>query len=149
MSYLSEVDLGLVDRLHDKSFRKKFFKIVAQESIASQIRFLREMRNMRQQDLAKETGMKQSAVSRIEKADYSSWTFNTLMRVGEALDARVRVVIEPYEEVIKDLQGKNGGALSLVSSSNRYEQPSKPSTESNLGLGLLSQFNYGQEAIRA
>lgn len=146
-SYLSEVDLGLVERLLDPKFRKKFFRTIAQESIASQIRFLREKREMTQTDLAKETGMKQSAISRIEKADYSSWNFNTLMRVGDALDARVRVTIEPYEDVIKDLQYKKGGLLSLASSSNKsYEQPNSCGpTKGPFGLEIQSQNQYAQQ----
>ena len=44
--------------------------------------------------------MMQSAVSRIEQADYSGWSFNTLFRVADALEARLTVSFEPVENVI-------------------------------------------------
>ena len=45
--------------------------------------------------------MKQSAISRIEQAEYSGWSFNTLLRVADALGARLRVTFEPAESVIE------------------------------------------------
>jgi hypothetical protein len=44
--------------------------------------------------------MQQSAVSRIEQADYSGWTFRTLLKVAFTLNARLRVSFEPLEDVI-------------------------------------------------
>jgi len=72
----------------------------AQEEVAQQILELRERRHFRQMDLARAAKMKQSAVSRLEKADYSAWTYKTLLRVAEALDAQLRVIFEAYEDVI-------------------------------------------------
>jgi transcriptional regulator with XRE-family HTH domain len=72
----------------------------AQEEIAQQIRQLRERQGLRQVDLAKKAKMKQSAVSRIEQAGYSAWTFKTLLRVADALDAQLRVVFEAADDVI-------------------------------------------------
>jgi len=44
--------------------------------------------------------MKQSAVSRIEQANYSGWNFKTLARIADSLDARLRIVLEASEDVI-------------------------------------------------
>lgn len=44
--------------------------------------------------------MGQPAVSRIEQASYSGWTYKTLARVAEKLNARLRIIYEPLEEVI-------------------------------------------------
>jgi len=65
----------------------------------SEIRQLREQSKLRQIDLAKKARLKQSAVSRIEQAGYSSWTLKTLLR-ADALDARLRVVFELSVDVI-------------------------------------------------
>jgi DNA-binding Xre family transcriptional regulator len=93
--------LNISKRLREnKAFRKRFFRRQAQDEIAMSIRSLREKRVMRQIDLAKKSGMKQSAISRIEQAGYSGWTFNTLLRVGSALDARLHLTLEPAETVI-------------------------------------------------
>jgi hypothetical protein len=53
--------------------------------------------------------MRQSAISRIEQAEYSSWTFNTLWRVADALEARVVIQIQPIEEAVLEF-GEHGRA---------------------------------------
>ena len=111
MLSVSHVNLDLADQLRDRDFRAEFFRLTAQETIASQIRFLRELRQMRQADLAEITNMKQSAISRIEKADYASWNYATLVRLAEALDARLRITFEPSEDVIRSLEGADSPGL--------------------------------------
>ncbi len=44
----------------------------------------------------------QPAISRVESADYQNWSFNTLRRIAEAMDARIRVIIEPAEDVLAE-----------------------------------------------
>lgn len=97
---LSVTKLNFAARLRNRVFRRRFFRNSAQEEVAQQIRELRRKLKMRQVDLAKAAHMKQSAVSRIEQADYSRWSFNTILRIADSLDARVRVLFEPADEVI-------------------------------------------------
>ena len=52
--------------------------------------------------------MKQSAVSRIEQASYSGWTFKTLLRVADALDAQVKVSFEAADDVIERYAHEKG-----------------------------------------
>lgn len=93
--------LGLAEKLKNPAFRSRFFRRNAQDEIAMQIRAMRERRGYtRQADFAKHAKMQQSAVSRIEHAEYAGWTFRTLLRVADALDARLKVVFEPVEDVI-------------------------------------------------
>ena len=118
MSYLSKVSFGLAEQLKDRAFRSRFFRTLAQDSIASQLRYLRELRGMRQADLAKAADTQQSVISRLEKSDYAGWGFNTLMKLGDALDARVTVSIEPAEEAVAkfedDAEAQNGSAAWVV-----------------------------------
>ena len=104
MSLLSPVRFRqrLAEKLRNVNYRRRFFRLRAQEDIAQQIRSLREKRALRQVDFAKKAKMKQSAVSRIEQASYSAWTFKTLLRVADALDAQVKVIFEAAEDVIED-----------------------------------------------
>lgn len=98
MSLTSPIKLNIAQKIEkDKDYRKKFFQRRTQDEIAMSIRGLRENRKMRQVDLAKKSDMKQSAISRIEQADYSAWSLTTLFRVADALEARLRVVFEPVE----------------------------------------------------
>ena len=101
MASISPVKLNIAKRLkEDKKYRERFFRGQIQDEIAMGIRSLRDKRQKRQIDLAKESGMKQSAISRIEQAEYSGWSFNTLLRIADTLDARLRVIFEPAEIVI-------------------------------------------------
>ncbi len=118
MKSISPVNLNIVKKLkEDKAFREDFFRGQAQDEIAMSLRSLREKRTMRQIDLAKKTKMKQSAISRIEQADYSGWTFNTLFRIAEALDARLRIIFEPIE-IVFSLYAENKATLSTQSEQN-------------------------------
>jgi len=101
MALIFPIKLRLAAKLRNKAFRTRFFRKRAQDEIALQIQEIRKKREKTQADLAKLCSMKQSAVSRIEQADYSAWNFKTLLRVAGALDARLRVVLEPAEDVIK------------------------------------------------
>lgn len=101
MKLLKSIDLALSKKLKDKGYRNAFFEEWANDEVAGQIRRLRNLRKLRQVDVAKETGMEQSAISRLEQSEYSRWNFTTLLRIAQALDARVRVTFEPAEDVIR------------------------------------------------
>jgi len=108
MLQISPIKLSIAKKLkEDKDYARRFFRRRAQSEIAMSIRELRDKRHMRQVDLATKSDMKQSAVSRIEQAEYSSWSLVTLFRVAEALDARLRVVFEPIENVIEQYEQKD------------------------------------------
>src|SRR5689334_1863701 len=100
----SSISLGLRELLRDPVRRNEFFKSITQDDIASQIRDLRKQRGLTQSAFAEKSEMKQSAVSRIEQAEYSSWSLTTLFRVAAALDARVRVILQPAEDAIKEYE---------------------------------------------
>lgn len=105
MPLISSIRLGILKRLkEDKGYRQRFFRGQAADEIAISIRSLREKRNEKQSELAKKAGMKQSAISRIEQADYFGWSFRTLFRVADALDARLRIVFEPIEVVLSSYE---------------------------------------------
>ena len=56
---------------------------------------------MRQVDVAEASGIKhQSVISRIERAAVSNWEFRTILRIAEALDARVQILFQPIEDAI-------------------------------------------------
>jgi hypothetical protein len=47
--------------------------------------------------------MKQPAISRSEQADYQNWNLNTLRIIAEAQDARIRVLIEAVEDILRTM----------------------------------------------
>ena len=72
--------------------------------IARQLIELRKRRGLNQQKLAELAGTGQPAISRAERANYRNWSFNTLRRLAEAMDARIRVIIEPAEDVLGEYE---------------------------------------------
>jgi transcriptional regulator with XRE-family HTH domain len=100
MTSLPSIELGLLRKLQDREYRQKFFLAEASAKIARQLVRLRKRRGLSQRDLATEVGMQQPRISQVERADYMNWSFNTLRRLAEAMDARIRVIIEASEDVL-------------------------------------------------
>lgn len=95
------IDAELAERLErDNAFRARYLRKWAQIQVASGIKTLRRKRGKRQAELAAVTGTGQSAISRIEKADYDGWTFKTLLNIAEKLDAQLDISFRPIEDVI-------------------------------------------------
>lgn len=100
MESINRIRLRLSEKLRNPAYFNKFFRQRARDEISGRIRELRELREMTQAQFAIESGMKQSAVSRIQDPDYSGWTFKTLQRTAETLGARLIVRFELKEETI-------------------------------------------------
>jgi transcriptional regulator with XRE-family HTH domain len=96
------IDLNLAESLQNRDFRQKFFVAETSAQIAAQLIALRKRRDLKQQEVAELIGTQQPAISRIEKADYQSWSFSILRKIADALDARIRVYIEPSEDIIHE-----------------------------------------------
>ena len=108
MDFLPSIDLDLARKLRDRETRRKFFIAEASAEIARQLVQLRKRRNLSQRRLASKVGMQQPRISQVERADYLNWSFNTLRRLAEAMDARIRVLIQPAEDVIGEYSAASG-----------------------------------------
>jgi predicted XRE-type DNA-binding protein len=97
---LPSIDLNLPQKMRDKGYRQRFFIAESSAEIARQLVRLRKRRSLSQSQLAKMADMAQPRISKVERADYRNWSFNTLRRLAEAMDARIRVVIEPAEDIL-------------------------------------------------
>ena len=101
MKLIKPIKLNLSKKLQDPEYFYKFFMGRCQDEIAHAVREMREKRERTQEELAGLAGMKQSAISRLEKSSYAKWNFQTLWRIAKVLKARWRLVLEPMEDVIK------------------------------------------------
>lgn len=81
---------------HDPEARRDYAELFGDSSIALQIKVLRLQRGLSQKELAERTGMKQSRISAMEQADYSSWSIKTLRRLAEAFDLALVVRFESF-----------------------------------------------------
>jgi transcriptional regulator with XRE-family HTH domain len=96
------IDLNLAQKLRNREYRQKFFLAESSAHIAEQLIALRKRRGLDQTQLAEMIGTQQPAISRVEKANYQNWSFNTLRKIADAEDARIRVSIQPTEDVLKE-----------------------------------------------
>jgi transcriptional regulator with XRE-family HTH domain len=119
------IDIGLPQKLKDHEYRKGYFLAEASARIAEQLTALRKRRQLNQKQVAELVGTHQPAISRAEKADYHSWSFNTLRGIADALDARIRVIIEPSEDVLHEYEDKadddvlNGDAVKAAEEASK------------------------------
>lgn len=116
MEQLKSIDLRLFEKLQDKEFRDSFFEQEFLDDNAFYLRALRKLRKLRQIDVAAASGMKQSAISRIEQAEYSSWNCKTLLRMAQALNAKLTITWHPAEIAVEqyktiDLNTDNSSVL--------------------------------------
>jgi transcriptional regulator with XRE-family HTH domain len=87
----------------DKEYRHAYVDEVLNARIATQIKVLREQRNMRQEDLADACGIHQPMISRYENVDYSSWSTNTLKKLAFALDVVLEVTFKSFGDRARDV----------------------------------------------
>ena len=104
---LPSIDVGISAKLRsDRVYRRAYFLAESSALIAKQLIELRKRRGLNQSQVAEALETGQPAISRVERADYRNWSFNTLRRLADAMDARLRVIIEPSEDVLGDYEGQ-------------------------------------------
>jgi transcriptional regulator with XRE-family HTH domain len=122
MNSLPSIDLNIAERLKaDPRFRQAYFLAESSGMIARQLIGLRKRRGLSQADVAKQLDTRQPAVSRVESADYRNWSFNTLRRLAEALDARLRVIIEPSEDILGEYEERREEAKPVAPPAQAFE----------------------------
>lgn len=82
----------------DPSFKEKLEKAGQAWDIAIQIYDLRKKAGLTQKQLAELIGTKQSNIARIESADYTGYTFQTLEKVTKVLKAKLEIRIIPHPQ---------------------------------------------------
>jgi transcriptional regulator with XRE-family HTH domain len=100
---MSELSEKLRRELCNQEYREGYDEAFLDHLIATQIRVIREQRQLTQGQLAEATGMKQSRISAIEDEDYGSWSVNTLRRVAYALGVRLRVYFDEWGTLLDDI----------------------------------------------
>jgi transcriptional regulator with XRE-family HTH domain len=91
----------LIENKDDKEYRHGYADENLNATIATQIKVLREQREWKQEDLAKEAGMKQPMISRYENVNYSSWSINTLKKLAAAFDVYLDVRFQSFQTLVE------------------------------------------------
>jgi transcriptional regulator with XRE-family HTH domain len=102
---MNELVEGLRQTLRDEGDRYVYADTVVNALVSAQIKALRENRQLSQQELADQIGTKQSGISRLEKADYSTWKIETLRRLARAFSVRLRIGFEEFGSLPSDIRG--------------------------------------------
>lgn len=86
----------------DEEYRYAYAEDFLNTYIATQIRVLRDQREMKQEDLANAIGTKQSGISRLENVNYSNWKTDTLKKLARALGVRLRITFETFGDLLEE-----------------------------------------------
>jgi len=131
MEPAQSIDLNLREKLKDRGYRQRFFWAECSAHIAEQLISLRKLRGLNQTQVAQLANTKQPAISRAEQADYQNRKIETLRAIVEALDGRLRVIIEPAEDVLAEYADdttldENAVSESALRAFNRDSEQSPP-----------------------
>jgi transcriptional regulator with XRE-family HTH domain len=83
-----------------KEYRHAYAEESTDISVGTQIKVLREQREWRQEDLAREAGIQQPMVSRYENVNYSNWTLATLKKLARAYDVWLDIRFRSFGELV-------------------------------------------------
>ena len=90
-------DSYLETQLADPGFAARFERAGEAWDVALQLAALREKAGISQRELAASLHTSQQQISRLESPGYEGHSLSMLRRVAKALNARVRIVIEPLD----------------------------------------------------
>ena len=102
---MSVISDALRAELRDQEYSEGYAESFLNTYVATQIKVIREERGMKQADLAREMGTTQTAISRIENVNYSSWNINTLKKLARAFGVRLKVSFETYGTLPSEVEG--------------------------------------------
>jgi transcriptional regulator with XRE-family HTH domain len=91
-------DLYLEEQLKDPEFAERFEAAGEAWDVAIQLAALREKAGLSQKELAKQLHTSQQQISRLESPAYEGHSLSMLRRVAHALNAEVKVSIEPIRK---------------------------------------------------
>ena len=92
----------LIESFRDREYRESYAQDFLNTTIATQLRVIREQRELTQADLAEAVGTKQTAISRIENVDNTARNIGTLMEIAFKLDCRLKVSFETFGSLIEE-----------------------------------------------
>ena len=102
---MGKLKARVVNSLQSEEGRNAYTDTITNAFVAAQIKALREDRGFSQEQLAELIGTKQSGVSRLERADYSSWKIETLRKLARAFHVRLRIRFEGFGTLLDEIGG--------------------------------------------
>ena len=101
----------LVSKLSEREYRHAYMIAGVKTWISRQVRTLREQRGWSQEDLGRELGKPQSAISRVEDPDYGKLTLQTLFDLARAYDLPLLVQFVEWSDWLSRMDNASTEAL--------------------------------------
>jgi transcriptional regulator with XRE-family HTH domain len=117
---VSDIERALRTELRDPEYSEGYAESFLNAYVATQIKVIREQREMTQAQVAEAIGTTQAGISRIENVNYSSWSIRTLIKLARAFGVRLKVSFEPFGTLPDEVMAFNRDALQRV---KREEDP--------------------------
>ena len=99
------------EKFRDRDYRAAYAENALDTYIATQLRVLREQRELTQGKLADLANMKQSRISTMEDVNYAGWSISTLKRLARAFDLSLMVKFESFGGLLREMDAFNRQAL--------------------------------------
>ena len=101
---MSESRNTLKKEFLDPEYRQAYAEDFLNTLIATQIRVLRDQRELTQEEFGELIGTQQAGVSRLENVNYSSWKTETLRKIARALKVRLKITFEDFTTLLDDAE---------------------------------------------
>lgn len=112
---MNRPEKSLPEEFSDKDYRTAYAESMLDSMIATQIKVLRDQRNLTQAQLAELSGMRQSRISALENVNYSAWSISTLKKLASALDVALTVRFESFADLVKEAESFSMESLKVPS----------------------------------
>lgn len=131
-------------KLRSKVYRASFAEAAASTQIATQIRLLRERAGLSQSDLAKKLGTRQSAVARLEDANYGRQSLAVLHRIAKTFDVVAWVEFVPYSMLLRRTADLSPQALTPRPYTEEFGDDGEPTAAIDLNFdgSAICKSNY-------
>lgn len=136
---MNELNDELRQDFHDADYAHAYVDDFLSAEIATQIKVLREQRELTQQQLAELAGMSQPRLSKLEDVNYGSWNIKTLAKLARAFDVTLKVSFETFGSRIGDIVNFNRRALQRKSRADEFASAESAPLG---GSGIVNMFEW-------
>lgn len=135
---------NLWEKFADPEYLQVYNESLIDTTVSTQILTLREAREWTQTELARKAGMRQSRISELEDADYSSWTVTTLRRLAAAFGCGLVVRFAPPSEIVDWANSTSAAKMRPLSYADEVEAR-KVTAQVRSKLNKLSETQAGNQ----
>jgi transcriptional regulator with XRE-family HTH domain len=139
---------NLTAEFQDKDYRYAYAESFLSTKIASQIKTIRQQREMTQAQVAELMDIKQPGYARFEDVNHSVWKTDTLWDIARALDVRVNVSFESFGSLIDEKEHFDKEHLERPSFADDPAFHDKPQKNYATDSDLAAIHRYAEETER-